>query len=94
MPDRLAAPVEAKLGNLAALLEGLAASRQARVGHEIIVQVEFVAVGRLQPGVTAVRIKPPALFIIDQVGDHDLVEQLGVDRRIVDRKHIFDPPTM
>ena len=44
------------------------------------------------PAVAAVGIQHPALLIVDEVGDHHLVKHLGVDRRILDRKHILDAP--
>jgi hypothetical protein len=32
------------------------------------------------------------LLIVDEVGDHDLVEQLRMDGLVLDRQHIFDAP--
>ncbi len=46
----------------------------------------------LQPRIAAVGVQDPALLIVDQIGDHHLVQHLRMNRRIFDRHHIFDPP--
>src|SRR4051794_12331180 len=69
---------------------GAAASRQARIGHEICVRAEGVLIN-YDAMVDAVGCQVPALRLVLQVGDHDLVEDLLVDRWIFDRHQRFDP---
>src|SRR4030095_9766429 len=73
-------------------LERLATSRQARVGHEILMGVEgFLARGRFYAIRSAVGQKIPALFVILEISHHDLIEHLLVHGRIEDRAQDLDP---
>src|ERR1700687_5283312 len=73
-------------------LERFATARQARVGYEI-----FLGVGRLfaRRGLYARRgavgQEPPALLVVLEVGDHDLIENLLMHGRIEDRAQHLDP---
>src|SRR5258707_10191177 len=75
------------------LLEGFSASRQARVGHEILLRVERLFARRdLDTGRRAVRQQRPALLVVLEIGDHDLIEHLLMDGGIEDRAQRFDAP--
>ncbi len=67
----------------------LAAPGQARIGHEIGVGRKPLLVGR-DPLVRAVRREAPALQRVAQVGHHDLVEDLPVHGRVLDRHQRLD----
>ena len=56
----------------------------------IVVKIEAVAGLGNELFVDSVRFQPPALFVIDEIGDQDRIEQLGFDRRILNLQHIFD----
>src|SRR5262245_7152995 len=95
-----ASPLLARLGALTRtretagrrFLERFATTRQAWIGHEVLVGVErFLAPGRLYPIRAAVGQEFPALFIVFQVGNHDLVEHLLMHRRVGDRTQRLDP---
>src|SRR5215468_2384031 len=65
------------------LLERFTASRQARVGHEVFVGVELLlALARPDAGGGAIRQIGPALLVVLEVGEHDLVQHLLVHGRI------------
>src|SRR5262245_56770096 len=67
-------------------LEGLAAAREAGIGHKVLVRVEgFFADRRFDPDRRAVVQQLPALLVIHQVGNHDLIQNLFVHSRIEDR---------
>src|SRR6476469_4755308 len=69
-----------------------ATARQTGVCHEIFVGVErLFARCRLYARGCAVGQEAPALFVVVEIGDHDLVEHLLVHRRIEDRAQRFDP---
>src|SRR5579862_2625010 len=69
----------------------LSASRQAWVGHEIGGGVEGLLARRWpDPGRGPVRENLPALFVVLQIGHHDLIEHLLVHGRIEDRANHFD----
>src|SRR5262245_9151152 len=73
-------------------LERFPTSRQARIGHEIVVGVEgYFARARRYPGGTAVRPEPPALFVVLEIGRHNLAENLFVHSRIENRTKDLDP---
>ena len=71
--------------------ERLAAAGQARIGHEIVVELKFSSPGAGHDArrrtITA---ELPALLVVLEIGDHDLVEHLFVHRRIEDRAQHFD----
>src|SRR5499433_4135690 len=72
-------------------LQRLAAARQAWIGHEVLVRVErLLAVGGLDTRGRTVGQERPALFVVLEVGDHDLLEHLLVYGRIVDRAQRLD----
>src|SRR4051794_29003460 len=68
-----------------AVLQRLPAARQARVGHEVLVRVErLLALGRPNALRRPVRPDAPALLVILQIRNHDLVHDLLVHRRVGD----------
>src|SRR5579875_3457014 len=67
------------------VLERFATAGQARIGHEIFVGIEgFLARRRLYARRAAVRQERPALFVVHQVGHHDLSQHLLVHGRVED----------
>src|SRR5215510_9866517 len=73
-------------------LERFPTARQARIGHEILVGVEgFFARGRLYARGTAVLQELPALFVVLEIGDHNLAEDLLMHGGIENRTKNFDP---
>src|SRR5947209_15618493 len=83
---RLSAVEAAYKATRRGLFERFATTRQARICHEIFVGVErFLALGRFYAIRGPVGQKFPALFIILEVGHHDLVEHLLVHGRVEDR---------
>src|SRR5215210_4903607 len=75
------------------LLERLPASGEARICHEIFVQIERLLAGcRLYADRGAVRQKLPALLVILEVCRHDLIQHLLVHGRIRDRAENLDAP--
>src|SRR5215470_2056276 len=70
-------------------LERAAAPRETRVDHEVGVRTE-----RFDPGsetdIASVGLKCPALHVVLHVGDHDLVEHLLMDGRVLDRHQGLD----
>src|SRR4051812_41551758 len=89
LPDSLAAP-EAQFGHRPLALQCGAATGERGVGHEIMMEVESLALFGSDPLVAAIGLQAPALLGVEQIGDHHLVEHLGVDGRVLDRQHIFD----
>src|SRR5215475_11549851 len=72
-------------------LERFSTARQTRIGHEILVGVEgFFARGRLYARGTAVRQELPALFVVLEIRDHNLTENLFVHRGIENRAQDLD----
>src|SRR4051812_48802379 len=72
-------------------LEGFSTARQAGVGHEILMGIERLLARRDDHVVrTAVREHPPALLVVGEVGNHDLIDDLLVDRRVEDRYDRLD----
>src|ERR1700760_2183486 len=72
-------------------LERFSASRQAWIGHEIFVRVEGLFARRdLDTDRRAVRQEGPALLVVLEVGDHDLIEHLLVDSIVEDRAQRLD----
>src|SRR4029077_8744927 len=66
-------------------------SGQARIGHEIFLGAErFLTRRRLDSLRAPIAPYPPALHIVLHVRDHDLIENLLVHRRVLDRHHHFD----
>src|SRR5271167_3988906 len=73
------------------LLERFSASRQARIGHEILVRIERLFAGRdLDARRGAVGQEGPALLVVLEVGDHDLIEHLLMDGGVEDRAQRLD----
>ncbi len=65
--------------------------RQRRVGHEVLMGVErLFALCGVDTTVTAVGQELPALLVVGKVGDHDLIEHLGVYRGVLDRRQGLD----
>src|SRR3546814_6889023 len=76
--------LEHQPGRLLRLLQRRAAARQAGVGHEVGMCAERLRRRAHAPEGT-LGLENPALGLIIQVGDHDLVEDLLVNRCILDR---------
>src|SRR6478672_5875807 len=73
-------------------LERFSTSGQARIRHEILMGVEeFLARGGLYARRTAIRQELPALFVILEIGNHDLAKDLLVHRGIEHRTQDLDP---
>src|SRR5262245_23304885 len=73
------------------LLQRLPATRKAWVRQEVLVRVEgILPFRRRDPLRGAVRLYPPALLVVFEVGDHDLVQDLLVHRGVENRDHGFD----
>src|SRR3546814_607454 len=64
--------------------QGTAAPGEAGIGHEVVMGGEGVRAG-LHPLVAPVRLHDPTLRLVLQIGDHDLIENLTVDGRVLDR---------
>src|SRR5260221_460634 len=74
-------------------LERFSTARQTRIRHEILVGVEgFLARGGLYARGTAIRQDLPALLIILEIRDHNLAEDLLMNRRIENRAQNFNAP--
>src|SRR3546814_10113655 len=54
-------------------------------------QIEWLIAG-IKAMINAVAIQFPTLFVIDQVGDHHLVQHLIMHGRVFNGEHIFDTP--
>src|SRR5215475_1947155 len=67
------------------LLQSRATARQTGVGHEIMVRAEWCFLARLDTVIVAHRIRYPALHIVLEIRDHNLIEDLLVHRRVLDR---------
>src|SRR6476661_3760317 len=75
------------------LFERGATPREARIGHEIILCAERLLTLTYPDSLRAsIRSDAPALHIILEVRDHDLVEDLLVHRRVLDRHHGLHAP--
>src|SRR3954465_9694161 len=77
----------------AGILERFSTSGQARIGHEIPVRIErfLTWAGNDAPAPTRGK-NGPALLVVKQVRQHDLVEHLLMHSRIEDGQQRFDPP--
>src|SRR3990172_1587920 len=65
---------------------------EARIGHEILVGVKrLLAFLRRDSLGAAVRQYPPALLVVRKIGDHDLADNLLVDRWVENRRDRLDP---
>src|SRR5437868_3234524 len=74
------------------VLERFATARQARIGHEVFMGVERLFARRgLDTHRGAVGQEVPALCIVFEVGNHDLVHDLLMHGRIGDRAQYFHP---
>src|SRR5947207_271146 len=68
-------------------------ARQAWIGHEILVRIERLLAGhRLYAGRSAIRQEFPTLLIVLEIGDHDLIKDLGVHRWIEHGAEHLDAP--
>src|SRR6516164_8100112 len=84
-------PLRARSQSRHRILGRLATPGQARIGHEIVMCAEFLLTwAGLGAGRGAVRQELPALLVVLEVGDHDLVEHLLVHGRVDDRAQNFD----
>src|SRR6185312_8461860 len=67
----------------AGVLKRFSTSGQARIGHEIPVRVErFLAGAGNDAPARAGGQNGPALLVVQEIGEHDLVEHLLVDGRV------------
>src|SRR5262249_49096384 len=74
-------------------LQGGAPSREAWIGHEILVSTErFLAAREGKSLPRTVALKSPALQILSQIGDHDLIEDLPVHRWVRYGEHCLYAP--
>src|SRR3712207_1602817 len=97
--SRPGAPCPRRSGTLSTLqgpgarrLERLAAPGEARVRHEVLVRVERLLAGSRLDALARARAQyPPALLVVEEVRDHDLVEHLLVHGRVEDRQQGLDP---
>src|SRR5262249_55330328 len=88
---RLSAVEAAYKATRGGVFDRFSTSRQARIFYEIILGGEgFLALRRFYSIWGAVGQKFPALFIILEVGDHDLIEHLLVHGRVEDRTEHLD----
>src|ERR1700693_547458 len=84
----IAAPCKAAGGRL---FERFSTARQARIGHEIVVGIErLFARRRLDTRRGTVGQEGPALLVVLEISDHDLVEHLLVHGGIEDRTQRLD----
>src|SRR4029077_17113672 len=78
-------------GDRAAQFERAAPAGQRWVGHEVVVgDKRFLA--RVRTAVGTIRRHDPALAVVLEVGDHDLVEHLLVHRRVLAGATEVSPP--
>src|SRR5262249_7370001 len=70
-------------------LERAAAPRQTRIDHEVGVRTERIDPGS-ETGIASVGLECPALHVVLQICDHDLIEDLLMDGRILDRHQGLD----
>src|SRR5262245_59294483 len=81
-----------ELRSAGALLQGRATARQTWIGHEIMVRAEWCVLARFDAMVIAHRVGHPALHIVLEIRDHNLVEDLLVDGRVIDWDQHLEPP--
>src|SRR5215470_9900163 len=74
---------EIEFRGLGALLQSGAAARQAGVGHEIMVRAEWCVLARLDAMILAHRVRHPALHIVLEIRDHNLIEDLLMHGRVL-----------
>ena len=68
-----------------------AASGQARIAHEIILGAENLLIRRRDDALAcSILQNRPALGIVEQIGEQDLLKYLLVQRRVEDSKQGFD----
>src|SRR5262249_45361230 len=70
-------------------LQGAAAPGEAGIRHEVGVRAEGFRPGT-QTGIASIGFECPALHVVLQVRDHDLVEDLLMHGRVLDRYQAFD----
>src|SRR5262245_30900373 len=85
-------PVEAAYkATRGGFFERFATTRQARIGHEVLMGVEgFLSLRGFYAIRGAIGQQFPALLIVLEVRDHDLVEHLLVHGRVEDRAQDLD----
>src|SRR5829696_6859562 len=77
----------------ARILERLSTSGQARIGHEVLVCVEWLLVpAGPDPLARTGGLYRPALLVVEEVRQHDLVEDLLMHGRVDDRQQGLDAP--
>src|SRR3546814_11158652 len=77
-------------GRLLRLLQGRAAAGQAGIRHEVSVRAERLR-RRAHAPEGSLRLENPALRLVVEIGDHDLVEELLVARCVLDGNQGLDP---
>src|SRR6202042_3792562 len=73
------------------ILDLLASAGQRGVGHEVVVGRKrslSVPSGRTMIG--ALGVEEPALSLVIEIGDHDLLQHLLMDGRVLHRHHNLD----
>src|SRR5215213_8913271 len=71
----------------AGAFDGFSTAGETGVGHEILVGVErFLPRAGNDAPARAVRKDRPALLVVEQIGEHDLVEHLLMNRGVEDRE--------
>src|SRR5882724_13330398 len=68
-----------------------AAPGEARVHHKIYMRTLGLG-ARRQSFIALVRMQRPALSVVVEISLHDLIENLLMHRRVLDRDQRFDPP--
>src|SRR3954451_10859095 len=80
-------------GSGARRLQRFSAPGEARIGHEILVRVERLLAGSgLDPPSPARPKSPPALLVVEEFRNHDLVEHWLSPGRVQSRQQALDPP--
>jgi hypothetical protein len=81
-------PDRRKAGRLT--VQGAATTGKAGVGHEVGVGAGGSS-ARRNAAVAAVGLEHPALRLVIEIGDHDLVQDLPMDGQVLDRHQRLDP---
>src|SRR6266702_7387296 len=91
-PARLGALAPANEAAGGRVFKRFSTAGQAWIGHEIFMGIERLLAGcSLYARRCAVRQELPALLVVLEIGDHDLVEHLLVHGRIEHRAQHLDP---
>src|SRR6185312_860431 len=81
-----------QLGSLGALLQRGATARQTGVGHEIMMRAEWWVLAWFDTMIRARGVRDPALHIVLEVRDHNLIEDLLMHGRVLDRQQGLETP--